>query len=761
VREPRATIDFETRSSAGIYWDAILGKLVGPPGSGQGKKGLSVVNAYAYAEHPTTDILTLSWKIPAWQMRGRWRPGQPLHLLQPLFQWIEANGLVEAHNVMFERLIWWFVGGPRYGFPPLRVDRLACSMATARVNQFPGGLGALGDVLELPLRKDKDGTRLLNKFSVPNKPTKKRPSLWITPEEDPEDAERLYAYCDRDTDTEELASETMPPMTPTEREFWLVDQEINWRGMAVDRAGVRACITILQAALERYGEEFTAITGGITPTQLQQFQGWLRARGVYTDSLDAEHLEALLARKGLPADARRCLEIRDLIGSASVKKIFAMENQAGTDDRLHNLIIHHGTRTGRPTGEGPQPLNLPKAGPKLATCATCQGPFHPKHVVCPWCGQVRPPKVKLAWKPEMVSPLLDVMATGSLDAVEYFFGDAVLCIMGCVRGLFQAGPGMDLIASDYSAIEAVVTAMLAGEDWRIETFRRKEDIYLMSAAKITGRTAEFYKQYHEETGDKHPDRQDYGKVAELALGFGGWIGAWRNFDDSDTFTDQEVKNNILAWRDASPMVIELWGGQSRGSWQDRYPCLYGFEGAAVAALQNPGWCYTVSGIQFFVRPRGAPFRDEDGTAGVMPRDALIIRLLSGRELTYWDPELTPSTRDYDPPWQVSITYSTHNTNPKYGPVGWVRMNTYGGRLTENIVQATAHCILRYAILNLRAAGYHTVLHVYDEIVVEVPQDAPEGALEEVERIMGTMPPWAADWPVRASGGWRGKRYRKD
>lgn len=756
MREPRASIDFETRSAAGCFWDEARGKLCGPPGAAANKRGLGVIGAYAYAEHPTTDILTLSARVPGhgWL---RWQPGQPLSILAPLFLWIAQGGLVEAHNVMFERLIWWFVAGPRYGFPPLRPERLACTMATARVYQLPGALGSLGDVLQLPLRKDKDGTRLLNKFSVPNKPTKKRPGFWITPADDPEDAERLYAYCDRDVQTEELASATMPEMTPEEREFWLVDQEINWLGVGVDRAGVRACIRILDAALARYGEEFEAITGGIRPTELQQFQGWLRARGVYTDSLDAEHLEALLARKDLPPDARRCLEIRDLIGSASVKKIYAMENQAGQDDRLHNLIIHHGTRTGRPTGEGPQPLNLPKAGPQLCTCAGCGAPFHPKHVLCPWCRQVRPPKVKASWKPEMIQAVLDVMATGSLDAVEYYFGDAVLCIMGCVRGLFQAGPGKHLVASDYSAIEAVVTAMLAGEDWRIETFHRKEDIYLMSASKITGRSAEEYKAHQEETGDKHPDRQKIGKVAELALGFGGWIGAWRNFDDTDNFSDQEVKGLILDWREASPMIVELWGGQSRGQWDDRYPCLFGFEGAAVAAIQNPGWAYSVSGVQFFMRPQGTPLP----TGGVTHADALIVKLLSGRELTYWEPELYPSSRPYDPAWQVSIAYSTWNTNPKYGPVGWVRMNTYGGRLTENIVQATAHCILRFAILRLREAGYPTVLHVYDEIVVEVPEDAPEGALEEVERIMSTMPPWAAGWPIRAAGGWRGKRYRKE
>lgn len=748
MRPLHATIDFETRSEAGFFWNAELEKWEGPPGAPQGKKGLGVIGVAAYAQHPTTDILTLSWMLP-WGERGRWRPG--LVPPAPLFDWIKGGGLVEAHNFAFEYWVWWCVCVARYGFPPLPIHQGSCSMATARVNQYPGGLGQLGAVLQLPIQKDKEGARLLNKFSIPRKPTKSDPRKWITPESDPVDAEKLYRYCDIDVDAEVWASTSMPPMTPAEREFWIVDQEINARGIGIDREGVRNCIAVLNEALHVYGREFASITGGILVTELAQFKGWLAAHGLYVDSLDAEHLEALLKRPDLSKPVRRTLEIRDLIGSASVKKLFAMENMASAQNRLHNLIVHHGARTGRPTGEGPQPLNLPKAGPKLVTCESCAAPFHPKHMRCPWCGSIRPPpdverdrRLSPAWKPEMIEHVLSIMATRSLAVVEFFFGDAVLCIMGCVRGLFQEDDdGYELLASDYSAIEAVVTAMLAGEEWRIAAFRNKEDIYISSASKITGKPIEFYAEFLATHGYKHEDRQYIGKVAELALGFGGWIGAWRNFDDSDKFTDEEVKRIILAWRDASPKIVELWGGQSCGGWSDKRPELYGFEGAAIAAIQNPGLSYSVSGIQFYMRG-----------------DALIIRLLSGRELTYHEPRLSPSTRDYDPPWHQEISYMTFNTNPKYGMIGWVRMKTYGARLTENIVQAIAHDILRHAILALRAAGYHTVLHVYDEIVVRVLRSAPPETIEIVERIMSTMAAWCHDWPVRASGGWRGKRYCK-
>lgn len=779
ARVDHATIDFETLSEAGFIWNEELGKWEGPPGAPQNKKGLSVIGAAVYAEHPSTDILTLSYTLPGFNAPRRWQPGQPIAILQPLFDWIANGGRVEAHNVMFERLIWWFVAGPKYGFPPLNPDNLQCSMATARVNAFPGGLADLGGVLELDVRKNRDGKRLLDKFSIPRTPTKKDGRKWIRPADDPTDAEGLYAYCDQDVLTESEASHSMPPMTPAEREFWLEDQSINWRGIAVDRAGVRDCIAVLNQALVRYGEEMRQLTdceqfpGGLNPTQLEKLKLWLAAHHVYANSLDADGIEDLLKRiaphpPGGIWPPRRVIELRALVGSATVKKVFSMENMTSADNRLRNTIVHHGTRTGRPTGEGAQPLNMLRSGPKLVTCKACDKPYKPSHDVCPWCAAPAVAGAHPKWKPDMVEHVLEIMSYRSLELVEYYFGDALLCIGGCSRGLFVADNDNELIASDYSAIEAVVTARLAGETWRNDAFAAKVDIYLASASKITGMTVAEYLQYEMTHGEHHPDRQSIGKVAELGLGFGGWINAWRVFDDTDTFSDEAVKDLIKAWRAASPRIVELWGGQWRGPPWNGYAERYGFEGAAIDAIQYPDKP---------VRPRVREY-DERGTMGGFidgpditffydsARDALLITLLSGRQLTYHEPRLEPSKRQYASPGELSITYMTWNSNPKYGPLGWVRMSTFGGRLMENIVQATAHCLLRFAILNLRNAGFPTVLHVYDEIVVEVAKmpGMPKGVLDPwiatVERIMSLVPAWATGWAVRASGGWRGKRYRK-
>jgi len=866
-------LDLETYSEAGFCFNPETGKHEAPRGARS--KGLPVVGTAVYTEHPTFEVLTASYDLRDGRGVRRWRPGEPNP--QDLFDHLAAGGLLECHNLMFEYLCWENGCTRLYGWPSLApfVYQLRCSAAKARVASLPGALGNLAAVLGTSA-KDKEGTRLMKVFSMPRDPTKKDPRRRILPHEDPEQFEAYRLYCDRDVEAEQAASAATPPMSDDELVFWMVDQEINRRGIAVDRPALRDCMAVLEQALEVYGDEFRALTGGLDPTQLQATKGWLAAFGVRMDKMDEDAIDEALARlpphpPGGSWAPRRVLEIRQLIGSASVKKLYAMEHQANRADRLLNLIIHHGARTGRPTGEGPQPLNLPRAGPNLSWCA-CGRPFTPRHSACPWCGTDAATAKRGKWSAEAVDHVLEIMATKSLPLVEWFFGDALLSISGCLRGLFVAGPGMDLIASDYSAIEAVVIAMLAGEQWRIDAFRENKPIYLVGASKITGTPLEEYLAYYAEHGDHHPDRQTIGKVSELAClgpdtlvltshgwkpienvaddeavhdgttwvrhggvvdrgvkhvmqlagitvtpdhkfwagdgwrtayeiavgsgvwgrvlaaashlagtplrpypptgrtvtydianagprnrfviasgdgpvivhncGFGGWIGSYKAFGSTEP--DDVIKAQILAWRAASPAIVDLWGGQYRGlPWdRDRRPELFGYEGMAIAAIQNPGQVYDWRGVRFFMRG-----------------DALIIRLLSGRELTYWSPRLYPSARRAD---ELSIVYMTWNSNPKYGAMGWVPMETYGGRLTENVVQATAHDILRYGILGLRAAGYPTVLHVYDEIVVEVPAGA--GSVEEVERIMATMPDWACDeagpWPISAAGGYRAKRYRK-
>ena len=681
-------------------------------------------------------MLCLKYDLKDGRGRRMWIPGMPDP--QDLFDHIAAGGLIEAWNVGFERHIWEKVCVPRLGWPPIPRRQYRCAMAKSRAYGLPGSLSAAAAVTNSIEQKDKDGTRLLNKFSTPRNPTKNDGRLRIRPQDDPADAERLYAYCEQDIVAEAVMSSGTPDLEGEELEYWLADQEINARGVQIDVASVRNCIAVIHATHNRYDHEMSALTGGVVSaaSEIERLKGWIGAQGLLMPSMDEEAVEAALKRDDLNPLARRALEIRSLVGSASVKKLFAMNLQVCADGRLRDLFSYHATRTGRATGNGPQPTNLPNHGPAVRHCGCCKRHYGLTKLLCPWCGA--DPTLngtEVEWNPQAVEDCLYAMNTRSLAIVELYFDEAMAALSGCLRGMFVAREGYDLICSDYSAIEAVVLAELAGEGWRQDVFRTHGKIYEMSASKITGVPFEEFAEHRKRTGQHHPMRKKVGKVAELASGYQGWIGAWKAFGADEFFSDDEIKDAILAWRAASPSIVEFWGGQSR-NWK---PELFGIEGCVVNAILHPGQTFQHRGVSY-----------------VMIGDALICRLLSGRPLTYHRPRLTESSRRRG---EWSISYEGWNTNPKNGRVGWIRMYTWGGRLVENIVQATARDLQRFAILNQEKAGYPIVLHVYDENVAEVPEGW--GSVEEFERLMSLTPDWAAGWPVKAAGGWRGKRYRKD
>jgi DNA polymerase len=782
--------DFETYSEAGYVWvsevsDGVLhatdnttgatlatrrlkprpahmGKWQGPPGAPKGGKGLEVVGVAVYAEHPSTEVLSFTYNLKDGRGPQVWLPGMPNP--QALFDHIARGGLFGAWNSAFEWWIWNLVCTRRYGWPPLPLTQTRCDMGKARAHALPGRLELAGDVLNLQVRKDKGGAAMLDLFSKPRTPTIKDARRRITLAERPEDAQKLIAYNVTDTVTEAEASALVPDLEGEELEFWLADQLINRRGVHVDRESLEACVVIVQECLVAFDGEIHALTGGAVErtSQLERLKGWLASHGVYMGdgpgTMDDEAIEAKLATlpphpPGKYFAPRRALELRQLAGSASVKKVFAMRNQLASDNRLHDLFNYHGARTGRPTGEGPQPTNLPKAGPDVCQCGACGKYFGKAHTAaCPWCGFPLPPGLKvLEWNADATEDALAVIRTRSMHAVQWYFGDAMLTVSGCLRGLFCAAPGHDLIASDFTAIEAVVTACLAGEDWRVDVFAKGEvSIYLESASRAFGVPVAEMLEYAKVNGKHHPLR-DKGKRMELGLGFGGWITALRSPYIRMEGTDEELKDAILKWRAASPAVVEFWGGQERRDGRYRYPELFGLEGMAIKAMMEPGCWQEV--------------RRLDGTLCNVAfvydgMSKLYARLPSGRLLTYWYPRLEESNREWGGRWQLS--YEGYNTNPKNGPIGWNTQYIYGGKWCENIVQAVARDIQRRAILNLHRAGYPVVLHVYDEDVTEVREGW--GSIEGHEACMMAIPEWATykgnPWPIKAAGGWRGKRYRK-
>jgi len=695
------TIDFETYSEAGYVYDKRTHKweaLLNASG-----KGLSAVGMAVYAKHPTTRILSLAYDLGDGYTYV-WKPGEDF----PLALKVRSHAMIEAWNVSFERWIWEEVAVKQHGFPPLRPHQWRCAAAKSRAHALPGKLEEAGRVLMLSVQKNKDGKRLLTKFSMPRNPTQKDSRVCILPEDDQADAKLLYQYNIDDVRAEIAISERVPDLSPFELKFWQCDQEINHRGVQLDTLAVFNCIHIVQQAHAKYNAELPELTDGAVTvsSQTARIAKWMKSLGVETRSLDKEHIDELLKNPLLLPQIRRVLEVRQLIGSAAVKKLYAMLNQSTNQGRLHDLFIYHSARTGRAAGVGVQPQNLPRG----------QEGFD-------------------------VDKALQVISSGCLKTVEGTYGNAVSAVSNCLRGMFIAKPGHELIASDYSAIEAVVLAELAGESWRQEVFRTHGKIYEMSGALISGIPFDEVLAHKEQTGKHHPSRK-IGKVAELASGYAGWIGAWLNFKADEFLTEDEIKRAILAWRDASPAIVEFWGGQQRGYNQ---PAQYfGVEGAAVQAVLYPGQSF-YAGNSYHCDI--IEFQTLD--------DILYCTLPSGRKLTYHKPRLELSTRRAG---TYELSFEGWNTNPKNGAPGWHRQSTYSGKLVENIVQAVARDILANAIVNLEQSGYPVVLHVHDEIIAEVPRGTR--TLEEFEQIMSMMPTWAEGWPVFARGGWVAKRYCK-
>lgn len=718
-----ADIDFETRSAAGFVWDAD-----GIPRSPLGnhpsaKRGLPLVGAWCYSEHETTDVLCLHYRLPDGSAH-LWAPGMPPPVA--LFGHLAGGGLIRCHNQSFELAIWRNVCTPRYGWPPLPLGQLTDPAAQARAWGLPGGLEDVAAVLGLAQQKDAQGAAVMRRVSVPRRPTKTDKSPW---HEGADDLLRLYSYCTQDTATQRAVAEACPPIP--EPALFRLDQQINARGVAVDRPLAVACQQIITQAARRYTEEIRDVTRGAIsgPGQVQAIREYLRDGGLPLDSLDEETLTATLARSDLLPEHRRILEIRAAMSSASVKKIPALLHQTARDGRIRNLFTYCGAgRTRRWSGSDLQPQNLPGSGPDTVRCQAC-GTVRWARGYC--CGG---PAAPLEWGIDGMEAAIPDLQTGDWQYVTARWGDALGAIAGCLRGMLTAGPWGDLICSDFSAIEAVVLAALAGEEWRLEVFRTHGKIYEMSASKITGIPFEEFTRHKAETGQHHPMRKKIGKVAELASGYQGSVGAWCAFGADEFMSEAEILQNVRAWRKASPRIVDLW---------------YGLERCAVGAVQNPGSTYRHRGLAYVMR------------GGV-----LYCLLPSGGYLSYHRPRLeteerkeTEEAEEAGHRGRLKLVFEGWNTNLKNGPVNrWIEYRTYGGKLTENATQATARDWLACAMLRLDAAGYPIVLHVHDEVCAEVQQGW--GSVEEFERVMGTAPAWGADWPIKAAGGWRGHRYRK-
>ena len=743
-----ADMDFETYSEAGLILNPTL-KWSSAKGIGKQPRSIFLVGAPVYAMHPSTEILCLYYDLKEGNGRRAWVPGMPAP--QDLFDYIAAGGLIEAHNSAFEFYIWNCVGTQKLGWPELPLLQLRCSASKAKAWSLPAALGKVSPVVGTEVKDSAKGKRVIKRYCEPRNPTKKDPRTRILPSDEPEGVE-LYEYCEQDIISEASVSLAIPDLSESELETWQLDQIINVRGIQIDTEAVKVFRDAYDLAVEEANNAVWQITGGEVEkaSEVQKMLQYLHRCNLVLPNLDKETVEAALERPEIQGPIRDLLEIRQAMASAGAKKLQALTFRTCHDGRMRDAFNYHRAHTGRFSSEGIQLQNMVAGGPECILTPCC-GVWLPKglYPFCPCCAVSDPlegPGLQASeWGVEPMTSFIDeCKRIKDPKAITDVYGSKLAgLIASSIRGLITAAPGKELICSDYTAIEAVVLAVLSGCQWRIDLFATHGKIYEKTASDITGISFEDLLRYKEETGSHHPHRKPFGKVPELASGYQGWIGAWKAFGADQFMDDDTIKKSILAWRAASPEIVELWGGQWREV--DRYKFeheYYGLEGTAIKAVLEPGQWHTYRWLRY-------------GVFG----DVLYCLLPSGRAIAYHKPRLERGIDRYSKKEIYSLSHMFNNTNPKKGAVGWIRVQTYGGMLTENATQGVARDLLVNGMKNVEPAGYPVVGHVHDELISEV--DLGFGSIEEYEHLMTKLPAWAEGWPIKADGGWRGQRYRKD
>jgi DNA polymerase len=631
---------------------------------------LSKAGAFKYMEAPDFEILLLPY---AWNDE----PVRVLDLLDPVDReelpdiiagLQDPDVLKIAHNNAFERNAY----RRQFGFyqPPEEWDD---TMILCAMNGLPMSLDAAGEALNLPQQKLKEGKLLINYFCKPCKPTVANGGRTRNlPHHAPDKWERFKEYAKVDVvamrEIHKLLSRF--PIPEWERKVWALDARINERGVLVDTELAQAAIDVDEAFREEHTAELKKLTHLDNPNSVAQLKEWLEGVGVSVDSLNKATVSDLRSSV-LDPTTRRVLELRQLLGKTSTKKYEAMTSAACDDSRVRGLLQYYGAgRTGRWAGRLVQVQNLPQ-----------------NHL-------------------DDIGLVRELVRGRDLETLEMCFDSVPDVLSQLIRTAFVAKEGHTFLVSDYAAIEARVIAYLAGEKWRMDVFANGGDIYCSSASQM-------FKVPVEKHGINGHLRQK-GKIAELACGYGGGVGALKAFGaDKMGLTEEEMLDIVTQWRQASPTIPRFWRDA---------------ENAAKRALENPGRTTTL--------PCGVKYMRDD--------KALRCRLPSGRILTYWDARL-----DAD----GSIIFMGQNQTTRK----WEKTETWGGKLVENIVQAFARDCLAVALLRLDEAGYQITFHVHDEIIAE----APDGSRwEDMAEIMGRPIEWAPGLLLRGDG-YDTKFYMKD
>lgn len=589
---------------------------------------------------------------------------------------LDPTVLKKAHNANFERTCL-----QKYIGEAMRPEEWQCSAVRAAQLGLPRSLEDVGNAIGLAedQKKLKTGKALIQYFCKPCRPTKTNGGRTRNlPHHEPVKWSLFKDYCAQDVETERYIDEKLalyPAESEVEHAIWCLDQRINELGVKVDTRMVQNILAYNDQYTDRLLDRSKELTGLENPQSLQQLKGWLHDKGVEVTSLDKETLAQQIAilednPKSDPA-VLEVLQIRRELGKTSVAKYEAMDRSMTEDGRVHGMLMFYGaSRTGRWAGRIVQLQNLPQ-----------------NHL-------------------EELEEARSLVVNNDFDLLECFYPKPMDILSQLIRTAFIAGEGKTYVVCDYSAIEARVLGWLAGEEWVMETFRTTGKIYEATASQM----------FHvpiEEVGHGS-DLRKKGKVATLACGYQGGVGALTAMDSKGDIPEEEKQSIIDKWRAANPKIVEFWNA---------------VEQACIKALERPGIAYKIN----------------RGIKVVKLGKILFIYLPNGRPIAYYDAKLEERIK-YNKP-RKCITYM--GSDQQTGK--WVRLESYGGKMVENITQATARDCLATAMLKLYKAGYTPVMHIHDEVVIEVPESNAAYDIEKIKDIMAIDEPWTKDLILKAEG----------
>ena len=631
---------------------------------------LAKTGVYRYVESPLFEILLFSYSVDGGSVQqvdlacGEQIPAEVIAAL-------EDNSVTKwAFNANFERIcLSRFLGLPTGDY--LAPDAWKCSMVWAATMGLPLSLEGVGAVLGLEKQKLTEGKELIKYFCQLCAPTKSNgqrirnlpahaPDKWL--------AFKKYNIRDVETEMSIQARLSKYPVPDSVWDEYHIDQEINDRGVALDMELVWQAIQMDSRSRSELTQAMKDLTALDNPNSVQQMKQWLSDNGMETDTLGKKAVADML--KTAPLELQKVLTLRQQLAKSSVKKYQAMETAVCADSRARGMFQFYGAnRTGRWAGRIIQMQNLPQN--HLTDLAEARG----------------------------------LVRCGDFEGVKMLYEDVPDTLSQLIRTAFVPQGDRKFIVADFSAIEARVIAWLAGEAWRQQAFADGKDIYCASASQMFGVPVEKH-------GINGHLRQK-GKIAELALGYGGSVGALKAMGALDMgLTEDELPPLVGAWRQANPRIVQFWWAVDR---------------AVMEAVR----------FKHTNEPHSIGFSCKSGM--------LFITLPSGRQLAYVKPKIGTNKFGGD-----CITYEGVGGTKK-----WERLDSYGPKFVENIVQATARDILCYAMKTLRCCNI--VMHIHDEVVIEADRRM---SLQAVCKQMGRTPPWAKGLQLRADG-YETEFYKKD